>query len=88
MAEAAREPALLGVLDRRVRYWTDGLVIGSRLFMRNVMSDVLPAAAVIRHRPGPPAVTAAAAIGKQDLAACPAPGFELRAWRRLRIQQV
>ena len=94
MAEAAMEPALLGVLNRRVRYWTDGLVIGSSAFLPKVMNEFLPAAAIARHRPGPKSVptgvVAPPAHGQLRVAALLPPASpvpELRAWRRLRIQQ-
>ena len=37
-------------LKRRVRYWTDGLVIGTELFVRETMGRVRKPAAVARHR--------------------------------------
>ncbi len=37
-------------LDRRVRYWTQGLVIGSRLYLSWVMSHYRPPKDVLRHR--------------------------------------
>lgn len=83
---AAREPALLGVLDRRVRYWTDGLVIGSTLFMRNVMRGFLPAESVARHRPGP-ATGHARGTGTHAPVSHALRASEIRAWRRLRIQK-
>ena len=36
--------------QRRVRHWVDGLVIGSEVFVRDVMSRVRPKAAVAKHR--------------------------------------
>lgn len=38
-------------LQRRVRYWTDGLIIGSALFIRSVMAQHHPAPE--RHRLAP-----------------------------------
>ncbi len=38
-------------LQRRVRYWTDGLVIGSALFIRSVMAQHHPAPE--KHRLAP-----------------------------------
>jgi len=38
MAEAEREPELTTRMDRHVRYWTDGLIIGSRAFVLEVAS--------------------------------------------------
>ena len=35
---------------RRVRHWVDGLVIGSEIFVRDVMSRVRPKATVAKHR--------------------------------------
>jgi len=35
---------------RRMRYWVDGLVIGSEIFVRDVMGRVRPVEAVARHR--------------------------------------
>ena len=49
----AAAPAPLTALDRRVRYWTDGLAIGSRLFLRNLMAECLPREKVDRHRTSP-----------------------------------
>jgi putative transposase len=38
-------------VQRRVRYWSDGLVIGSKLYLIEVMSRQADAEAVKRHRP-------------------------------------
>ncbi len=57
-------------MQRRVRYWTQGLVIGSKLYMVAVMSRYRPARSLNRHRP----------------ARLEGPGgSELFAWRRLRV---
>jgi hypothetical protein len=37
MAVAAEKERFSTRMDRRVRYWVDGLVIGSELFVRNTM---------------------------------------------------
>ena len=69
---AASEPVTFTLsAQRRVRHWVDGLVIGSEVFVRNVMSRVRPKAAVARHR----LARAAASI----------PGLvPICCWRRLR----
>ncbi|MBP6876375.1 MAG: transposase [Candidatus Eisenbacteria bacterium] len=54
---------------RRVRYWTQGLVIGSRLYLSWVMSHYRSAPAVRRHR-----------SSRMDLSGASA----IYAWRRLR----
>ena len=38
MADADREPVFTTRLDRRVRYWTDGVIIGSRTFVLEIAS--------------------------------------------------
>ena len=45
-ADAAKKEPFTTQLDRRVRYWVDGLAIGSELFVRNTMSKVRVAAKV------------------------------------------
>ena len=58
--------------QRRVRHWVDGLVIGSEIFVRDVMSRVQPKAAVARHR--------------LAHATAPIPGaVPVCCWRRLRV---
>ncbi|MCP5488513.1 MAG: hypothetical protein H7A43_07670 [Verrucomicrobia bacterium] len=37
-------------VGRRVRHWTDGLVIGSRIFLSEVMASYKPTATLARHR--------------------------------------
>ena len=71
MAEASRGVAFTLVARRRVRHWVDGLVIGSSLFVRDVMRRVQPAATVAHHR------LAKASDG-------PDGALQLCAWRRLR----
>ena len=44
------EPGFTMTIQRSVRHWTDGLVIGSELFVREVMSRYRPAHEVARHR--------------------------------------
>jgi len=58
-----------------VRYWTDGLVIGTSLFVRDVMRRVRPADAVDKHR-----------LAKSDCAA-EAEAERVCAWRQLRVIQ-
>ena len=65
-------PASLTALDRRVRYWSDGLAIGSKLFLEKVMSDLLPTQKVENHRTSPQFQTANVTIPP------------ICAWRRLR----
>jgi len=55
---------------RRVRYWVDGLVIGSDLFVMSLMGRVRGEAAIVRHR--------MARLKAED------EGPPLFAWRRLR----
>ena len=69
---AAAEPARFTLsAQRRVRHWVDGLVIGSEVFVRDVMSRVRPKAAVAKHR-----LTRAAASLPGVVPVC--------CWRRLR----
>ena len=70
--KSARETPETGVatsIQRRVRYWTQGLVIGSRLFVTDVMRRHKPEDAVTRHR--------SARLEVPD-------GYKLYAWRRPR----
>lgn len=46
---AEKQPFALRV-DRRVRYWVDGLVIGSDIFVKNVMARARGEAAVAKRR--------------------------------------
>jgi REP element-mobilizing transposase RayT len=46
---AEKQPFALR-MDRRVRYWVDGLVIGSDLFVKNVMARARGEAAVAKRR--------------------------------------
>ena len=49
--QAAVEPLAFTLsARRRVRHWVDGLVIGSDVFVRDVMCRVRPKAAVAKHR--------------------------------------
>jgi REP element-mobilizing transposase RayT len=62
------EASPIRMLHRRVRYWTDGLVIGSEIFVRNLMADRHPNPD--RHR--------LADLSPQHL------GARVTSWRRLR----
>ncbi len=64
-----RSTFLLGA-QRRVRYWVDGCVIGSELFVRQTMKHRYSAEAMARHRLAPSEQTGG--------------GQVLYAWRRLR----
>ena len=71
-ATAAGELQYLSLTaTRRVRYWTDGLVIGTALFVRDVMRHVRPVDAVDKHR-----------LARSD---CTIPAERVCAWRRLRV---
>ncbi|MDZ4200102.1 MAG: hypothetical protein U1E27_12555 [Kiritimatiellia bacterium] len=59
------------VVSRRVRYWVDGLVIGSDLFVMNLMRRVRGEEAIARHR-----------LARLKAQEEPSPLF---AWRRLRL---
>jgi putative transposase len=72
---AAATPAPLLTLHRRVRHWSDGLIIGTKLFIRNNLSTILPPERFARHQ-YPTAVHFA-----QETAATSPP---VCAWRRLR----
>ena len=61
-------------LDRRVRYWVDGLVIGSELFIRDTMRRARGEAAVAKRR-----------LTRAFPARSDAPGPDLCAYRRLRV---
>jgi REP element-mobilizing transposase RayT len=50
MQQAAPSPSFVLRLDRRVRYWTDGLIIGSKTFVRETAARVWDADRVERHR--------------------------------------
>jgi putative transposase len=50
IAVAAEKEKFALRLDRRVRYWVDGLVIGSELFVRNVVSRARPAINLQKRR--------------------------------------
>jgi REP element-mobilizing transposase RayT len=65
------EPFALAA-TRRVRHWTDGLVIGSALFVREIMRRARPAANIERHR-----------LDKS--ADGPDGAMQICAWRRLRV---
>ena len=65
----ADSPGGPGGVGGRVRYWTQGLVIGSRLYLAWVMRHYRPTQAVDHHRPGRMELCGASAI---------------YAWRRLR----
>jgi hypothetical protein len=78
VAAAAPEPPALTVITRRVRYWTDGLAIGSKRFLRETLGLFLPPERVQRHRLSPPTTLVAAG-------ATHAPPLEIHAWRRPRL---
>ena len=71
IAEAAK-PAPLTAMDRRVRYWTDGLAIGSKLFLKKLMTQLLPPEKAEDHRTSP------------QFARADSAGPPICAWRRLR----
>ena len=50
MREAEKAPSFVLRTDRRVRYWTDGLIIGSRAFVRDMANRLWDVAQVSRHR--------------------------------------
>jgi hypothetical protein len=50
MESAARTPAFTLRLNRRVRYWTDGLIIGGKTFVREVAGRLWDRECVHRHR--------------------------------------
>ncbi|MBP7275706.1 MAG: hypothetical protein KBA51_05845 [Kiritimatiellae bacterium] len=64
------EDGVSSAADRRVRYWTQGLVIGSRLYLNWVMSRYRSTQAIVGHR-------AARLEGQR--------GQKIYAWRRLRM---
>ena len=73
---AAEEPVAFTLpAQRRVRHWLDGLVIGSEIFVRDVMSRLRPKAAVAKHR------LARAASALPDVA-------PICCWRRLRTIKI
>ena len=51
--EKAAKPVPLTALDRRVRYWSDGFAIGTKLFLRNLVSEWLPSEKIENHRTSP-----------------------------------
>jgi hypothetical protein len=55
-----------------VRHWTDGLVIGSAIFVREIMRRARPAANIDRHR-----------LDKSTDG--PDGAMQICAWRRLRV---
>ena len=67
--EGSQQTPTTGVLQRRVRYWTQGLVIGSQLYLMQVMRRYRTAEEVSRHK----------SVGLQEIGQP-----ELHAWRRLR----
>jgi len=73
---AANRPAPLLTLHRRVRYWSDGLIIGTKLFIRTNLGTIIPAERLARHQ-YPPAVRFAWGTAATSLTIC--------AWRRLRL---
>jgi len=50
MCEAEKSPSFVIRVDRRVRYWTDGLIIGSRTFVRETAALLWSREHVARHR--------------------------------------
>lgn len=77
VAVAAAGPAPLLTLNRRVRHWSDGLIIGTRIFIRNNLSRVLPSERLDRHQYPLAIRSARAAEAGQSFA-------PIYAWRRLR----
>ena len=75
MTAAAEKPAPLLTLHRRVRHWSDGLIIGTKLFIRTNLGAVFPPERLSRHQ-YPPVVRFA-----QGTATALSP---ICAWRRLR----
>ena len=74
MLAAGREPPFTLCARRRVRYWTDGLVIGSSLFVRDLMRRYVKPDLAERHR------LAQAMRGSGG-------DVEICSWRRLRVVQ-
>jgi putative transposase len=74
MEKAGREPPFTLKVHRCVRYWADGLVIGSALFVRETMRHVRRQETVDRHRLSNAAVEPGAAM-------------PICAWRRLRVMR-
>lgn len=50
MAVAAQRPRFIVRLDRRIRYWSDGLVIGSKLFVQKMAARGDGIEKALRHR--------------------------------------
>ena len=50
IAVAAEKEQFTLRLDRRVRYWVDGLVIGSELFVRDVIAKARPRYHIAKRR--------------------------------------
>ncbi len=50
MAKAAKEPPAFTRFNRRVRYWSDGLIIGGKRFIRETAAAVFDADRIARHR--------------------------------------
>ena len=73
---AAAKPAPLLTLHRRVRHWSDGLIIGTKLFIRTNLGAVLPPERLVRHQ-YPPTVR----VARETATASP----RICAWRRLRL---
>ena len=61
MQQAEKAPSFVLRIDRRVRYWTDGLIIGGKAFVRETASRLWDADRVNRHRLQPAGGSAAAA---------------------------
>ena len=75
MTAAAATPAPLLTLHRRVRHWSDGLIIGTKLFIRTNLGAVLSPERLARHQ-YPPAGRFARETATTSPPIC--------AWRRLR----
>lgn len=75
VAAAAEEPAPLLTLHRRVRHWSDGLIIGTKLFIRNNLGGLLSPEQLDHHQ-CPPSARPARPTGPPPPPIC--------AWRRLR----
>jgi hypothetical protein len=75
MTAAAATPAPLLTLHRRVRHWSDGQIIGTKLFIRSNLGAVLPTERLARHQ-YPPAIRFTQGMATASPPIC--------AWRRLR----
>jgi hypothetical protein len=77
MRQAEKAPSFVLRLDRRVRYWTDGVIIGTRAFILEHAARKWDADRLTRQHLEPAALVASQTTGK------PVPAG-ICAWRRLR----